>query len=590
VSKSLVITEKPSVARDIVAALDSLAEQEGYWENDRYVVTYTVGHLLELLEPEDLDPAYKRWVLDQLPILPREFRLKPKSGSSERVRVIRKLLKRADVTEVINACDAGREGELIFREIMDFLGNRKPVKRLWLQSMTSTAIRDGFANLAPGEEYDGLGSAAACRSHSDWLIGMNATRALTKRLRGRREKAAWSAGRVQTPTLAIVVDRELEVLAHVPRSYWRIEAQFQADGHEYTSLWFDPRFRATEADAEARDDRIFDEERARAIADAVRGHAGLARETRKPSRETAPPLFDLTSLQRECNQRFAWSARRTLNAAQRCYEGHKVLTYPRTDSRCLPSDYRETVNRVIETLSASGDYREWARRLQERGLQNTERTFNDAGVSDHFAIIPTGLLPKTPLTGDDGRLVDLVIRRFLATSFPEAVWTRVERITEVEQHSFRARARTLDDPGWRVVLGQTEQEDQPLPPLPAGHDSATGIGVQNGGAEIQPEQTKPPARITEARILTLMETAGRYIEDDELAAALHEKGIGTPATRADIIENLIAKGYVLRQGKSLRPTVKGVRLVDVLRRIQAEASGWSMCFVAFRPIGSPRRS
>jgi DNA topoisomerase-3 len=238
----LVITEKPSVARDIVAALDSLAENEGYWENDRYVVTYTVGHLVELLEPEDLDPAYKRWVLDQLPILPREFRLKPKSGSSERVRVIRKLLKRADITEIINACDAGREGELIFREIMEFLGNQKPVKRLWLQSMTPAAIREGFANLAPGEQYDGLGSAAACRSHSDWLIGMNATRALTKRLRGRREKAAWSAGRVQTPTLAIVVDRELEVLAHVPRSYWRIEAQFQADGHGYTSFWFDPRF------------------------------------------------------------------------------------------------------------------------------------------------------------------------------------------------------------------------------------------------------------------------------------------------------------------------------------------------------------
>ena len=569
-SKSLVITEKPSVARDIVAALDNLAEHEGYWENDRYVVTYTVGHLVELLEPEDLDPAYKRWVLDQLPILPREFRLKPKSGLSERVRVIRKLLKRADVTEVINACDAGREGELIFREIMEFLGSRKPVKRLWLQSMTSAAIRGGFAHLAPGEQYDGLASAAACRSHSDWLIGMNATRALTKRLRGRREKAAWSAGRVQTPTLAIVVDRELEVLAHVPRSYWRIEVQFQADGHGYTSLWFDPRFRAPEAAADARDDRIFDEERARAIADAVRGRAGLARETRKPSRETAPPLFDLTSLQRECNQRFTWSARRTLNAAQRCYDGHKVLTYPRTDSRCLPSDYRETVNQTIGTLATKGSYQEWAKSLQERGLKNDKRTFNDAGVTDHFAIIPTGLLPKTPLTGDDGRLFDLVVRRFLATFFPEAVWTRVERITEVEAHSFRSRARTLDDPGWRTVLGQTEQEDQPLPPLRAGEESVEGVGVENRAAEVQSEQTKPPPRITEARLLTLMENAGRYIEDDELAAALHEKGIGTPATRADVIENLIVKGYVLRQGKSLRPTVKGVRLIDVLRRIHAD--------------------
>jgi DNA topoisomerase-3 len=452
---------------------------------------------------------------------------------------------------------------------VEFLESEKPIQRLWLQSMTKDAIRRAFDALEPGDHYNALASAAACRSHSDWLIGMNATRALTKRLKGRREKTAWSAGRVQTPTLAILVDRELEILAHVPRSYWTIEGEFQADGHRYVSTWFDPGFKASE-DEDARDDRIFGEERAQEIAEAVRSRDGTARETRKPSREAAPPLFDLTSLQRECNRRFGWSARRALGAAQRCYEAHKVLTYPRTGSRCLPSDYGAHVDTVLGVFAGQGPYQEWATLLQERGLQNTKRTFDDSGVTDHFAIIPTGTLPTEPLTGDDGRLFDLVTRRFLATFFPPAVWQRVERITEVEGQAFRARSRTLEEPGWRAVMGQTEQEDQPLPPLRPGQDSVQGIEARNLEATVNEDQTKPAPRVTEARLLSLMENAGKSIDDDELAKALHEKGIGTPATRADVIENLIAKGYLLRQGKALRPTVKGVRLVDVLRRIHAD--------------------
>jgi DNA topoisomerase-3 len=570
VSKSLVITEKPSVARDIMGALGGFREHEGYWESDRYVVTFSVGHIVELLEPEDLDPAYKRWTLDILPIIPQEFKLKPKSGMSDRIRTIKKLLKRDDISEVVNACDAGREGELIFREIMDFLQSDKPTRRLWLQSMTRDSIRNGFSSLEPGEQYDGLASAAACRSQSDWLIGMNATRALTKRLRGRRERGAWSAGRVQTPTLAILVGRELEILGHVARPFWRIEARFDTGSHEYVATWFDPGFRAGETKDDRADDRIFEEQRAREIADAVREQASVARETRKASKETAPPLFDLTSLQRECNRRFGWSARRTLNAAQRCYEGHKVLTYPRTDSRCLPSDYRGKVDELVTSFAAAGPYQEWAQRLLDDGLQNTGRTFNDAGVTDHFAIIPTGSLPREPLTGDDGRLFDLVTRRTLGSFYPPAVWNRVERITEVEGHSFRSRARTLVDPGWRSVMGQTEQEDQALPHLVPGEDTAEGVAVQNRSVEVQEDQTKPPPRVTEARILSLMENAGRAVDDEQLAQALHEKGIGTPATRADIIENLIRKGYVVRQGKALRPTVKGIRLVDILRRMHAD--------------------
>jgi DNA topoisomerase-3 len=570
VAKSLVITEKPSVARDIVSALGGFEEHEGYWEGDRLVVTFSLGHLVELLEPEDLDPAYKRWTLDILPILPSEFRLKPKAKMSERVRTIGKLLKRKDVDDVINACDAGREGELIFREIVQYLGSEKPTQRLWLQSMTRDAIRSGFENLEPGERYDRLGAAAACRSQCDWLIGMNATRALTKRLKGRKEKVAWSAGRVQTPTLAMLVDRELEVLAHVPRAFWRVEGKFAADSHEYSAAWFEPGFKAKEGNDDERDDRIFDEAKAQEIAAAVRDRAGSARETRKPSRETAPPLFDLTSLQREGNRRFGWSARRTLNAAQRCYEAHKVLTYPRTDSRCLPSDYTGVVDEVLGKLGTSSEYGEWAGRLTDRGLQNTKRTFNDAGVSDHFAIIPTGHVPSEPLRGDDGRLFDLVVRRFLGSFYPPAVWTRVERITEVEGHTFRARARTLDEPGWREVLGQTEQEDQTLPPLRPGQTEVEGVETRTREVEALADQTKPRPRISEARLLSLMENAGQVVEDDDHAAAMHEKGIGTPATRADIIENLIAKGYLVRQGKSLRPTVKGVRLVDILKRIRAD--------------------
>ncbi len=568
--KSCVITEKPSVARDIVAALGGFQEHDGYWESDDYVVTFSVGHIVELLSPEDIDPTYKRWILDNLPILPDEFKLKKKSGQSDRIRVIKKLIEREDVEELINACDAGREGELIFREIVEFVGKPKPMRRLWLQSMTTDSIRGGFRSLEPGSDFDGLAAAAACRSHSDWLIGMNATRALTRRLQSRREKTAWSAGRVQTPTLALICDRELEILSHLPRPYWRLEARFEAGGNEYTGAWFDPEFRAQENQPELREDRIFDESRARAIVPAVEGRTGQARETRKPSRETSPPLFDLTSLQREANRRLSWSARRTLNAAQRCYEAHKLLTYPRTSSRALPNDYRAKVDEVLTSFAAAGPFRSEAARLREKGLENTARAFDDSKVTDHFAIIPTGRLPDRALSGDDARLFDLVSRRFLAAFYPPAVWNRVERVTEVEGHSFRSRSRTLDQPGWRAVLGQEEQEDQALPPLVPGQTDAAGVAAQLREVEQIDEQTRPPARITEARLLSLMENAGKEIDDEDLAQALHEKGIGTPATRADIIENLIAKGYVVRIGKALRPTVKGIRLVDVLHRIHID--------------------
>ena len=578
-AKELIITEKPSVARDIAQALGGFTDHDGYSESDDRIVTFAVGHLFELLSPEEVDEKFKRWTLDVLPILPEEFRYKPKKGQSERIRVIKRLYQRDDVDAVVNACDAGREGELIFREIMDHLGGTKPVRRLWLQSMTDGAIRNGFETLRPGEELQGLADAAACRARSDWLIGMNATRALTKRLKSRKEKTAWSAGRVQTPTLTMLVDREIEVLAHLPRPYWRVTAGFEHAGASYEGAWFDPQFEADD-DTERKDDRIFDAARAQAIVAAVTGQAATAEETRKPSRESAPPLFDLTSLQREGNRRFSWSARRTLSAAQRCYERHKLLTYPRTDSRCLPSDYRPVVQRALTALAAAGDrpdegfadYARAAAHLVSAGLENEQRIFDDAGISDHFAIVPTGNVPEAPLTGDDKRLFDLVVRRFLGAFHPPAQWERVERISAVGEHRFRTRARFLEEPGWRAVLatGPDEEESMPLPALVPGSTDASNVPVSGREAELHEEQTKPPARISEARLLSLMENAGKQIDDEDLAAALHEKGIGTPATRADIIENLIAKSYVVRLGKALRPTVKGIRMIDTLRRIHID--------------------
>jgi DNA topoisomerase-3 len=577
-AKALVITEKPSVARDVAAALGGFEAHDGWWESPEYVVTFAVGHLFELLEPEEIDPQYKRWTLANLPIIPERFALKKKKGQSDRIRVIKTLLERDDVDAVVNACDAGREGELIFREIVEFLGSTKPIRRLWLQSMTTQAIRRGFEALRPGEELAGLAAAAQCRAWSDWLIGMNATRALTKRFKSRRERGAWSAGRVQTPTLAILVGRELEILAHDPKPFWRVLARFEHAGNAYEATWFDPAFRAVEGEDERREDRIFDEARARAVVAAVDGRSGEAAETRKPSRESAPPLFDLTSLQREANRRFGWPARRTLSAAQRCYEGHKILTYPRTDSRCLPNDYRDTVREVLRSFAGGGrslEHGEYARaadRLLGAGLENEARVFDDRGVSDHFAIIPTGGLPGPGLSGDDRRVYDLVVRRFLGAFHPPAVWERVERITSVGDERFRTRARTLEVPGWRAVLGDAPDDEEAavLPPLAAGRDEVAGVAVATRGVEAVAEETKPPARITEARLLSLMENAGQQIEDEDLAAVLHEKGIGTPATRAEIIENLIAKGYAVRVGKVLRPTVKGIRLIDSLQRVRIE--------------------
>lgn len=563
-NKELVITEKPSVARDILAAMGgtkTFESHKDYFEGKDFIISWAIGHLLEFLSPEDIDPAYKRWRLTDLPIFPEPFCLKPKAGQKARLNLLKKLLHRNDVVSVINACDAGREGELIFREICGHLGNGKPVKRLWLQSMTPEAIRGGFASMEPGTSFNGLGSAAECRAESDWLIGINATRALTKRLQTRKERAPWSVGRVQTPTLALLVDRELEILAHRIKPYWRIKALFAAPDHPYEAWWFHPERGKEE---EGRDDWILDREQAQEILGRIEGKPGTAREKRKASKEKAPPPFDLTSLQREAHRRFGYSARRTLDAAQKLYERYKLITYPRTDSRCLPGDYEPKVKEVISVLSRIPDYAEAAGTLLQAGLRNRSRIFNDSGVSDHFAIMPTGM-ESTKLTPEVERVYDLVVRRFLSAFFPEAVWENVERITKVADERFRTRTRVLKEPGWQMVFERKAEGQGKLPPIGKGETD-----VKTEEVEIVEEEAKPPSRISEAGLLRLMENAGKQIDDEELSALMKDKGLGTPATRAEIIENLIGRQYMRRVGKSLAATSKGIRLIDILRRIHVD--------------------
>jgi len=565
--KDFVVTEKPSVARDIVAALGgkkAFKTEEGFFEGDQYIISWAVGHLLEFLAPDEIDPVYKRWRLTDLPILPEPFVQKPKTGQKTRLNQLKKLMLRKDVGSVINGCDAGREGELIFREICRYAGKEKPVKRLWLQSMTAEAIREGFSSLQPGSSFEGLGSAAECRAESDWLIGINATRALTKRLQTRKERAAWSVGRVQTPTLALLVDRELEILSHQSKPYWRVKAVFRAPDHTYEAWWFNPEKKQEEGAEEIRDDWIIEENQAQEILERIRDREGTAREQRKTSREKAPSPFDLTTLQREAHRRFGYSARRTLDSAQRLYERHKLITYPRTDSRCLPGDYESKVGQTLKSLAGTDEYAEYARRLLDQGLLNRKRVFKDSGVTDHFAIMPTELTPRK-LPQEDQRVYDLIVRRFLSAFFPEAVWENLERITRVDQDSFRTRKRMLKDPGWRVAYEQKKEGNDLLPPLEDG-----GTAVSTEEAEIVQEEAKPKSRISEAGLLRLMENAGKQIEDDELAELMRDKGLGTPATRAEIIENLISKDYVRRVNKSLAATPKAIRLIDILKRIQVE--------------------
>ncbi|HET9642717.1 MAG TPA: DNA topoisomerase III, partial [Burkholderiaceae bacterium] len=578
-SKSLIIAEKPSVAQDIVRALTPVAgkfeKHAEYFENERYLVTSAVGHLVEIKAPEEFEVKRGKWSFAHLPVIPPHFELAPIEKAKTRLNAVVRLVKRKDITELINACDAGREGELIFRLIVQYAGidkkNPKPVRRLWLQSMTPQAIRDGFERLRTDQQMAGLADAARSRSEADWLVGINGTRAMTAFNSRDGGFFLTTVGRVQTPTLSIVVEREEKIRKHVPRDYWEVRATFGVASGSYEGKWFDPKFKKDENDPEKRADRIWVERDANAIADAVRGKTGTVSEESKPSSQSSPLLYDLTSLQREANGRFGFSAKTTLSLAQALYEKHKVLTYPRTDSRALPEDYLAVVKSTIKMIAEEdmpGPLRDLAghaaKALKEGYVKPTKRVFDNAKVSDHFAIIPTLQAPRN-LTDAEAKLYDMVVKRFLAVFFPAAEYLVTTRITQVEGHHFQTNGKVLVNPGWLAVYGREAQdEDATLVPVKSGEKAA------NEEVDAVALRTKPPARYTEATLLSAMEGAGKLIDDDELRQAMQEKGLGTPATRAAIIEGLITEKYLLREGRELIPTAKAFQLMTLLRGLDIQ--------------------
>jgi DNA topoisomerase III len=560
-SKKLVIAEKPSVASDIARALGGMSRKNDYFENDEYAVSSAVGHLLELVVPPSHDVKKGKWTFKHLPVIPPHFDLSPIERSEKRLDVLLKLIRRKDISGIVNACDAGREGELIFRYLVQHSGTKKPIERLWLQSMTAASIRDGFHNLRPDRELLPLADAAKCRSEADWLVGINGTRAMTAFNSKEGGFYLTTVGRVQTPTLAILVEREEKIRAFVPRDYWEVHARFEVKAGEYAGRWFDPAFRKDD-DAERKAERLWSSAEAERIAEACRGGKGQVSEETRPATQASPLLFDLTSLQREANSRFGFSAKTTLALAQALYERHKVLTYPRTDSRALPEDYIGTVRKTIESLSAGTAYAPFAKRVLKSGwVKPNRRVFDNTKISDHFAIIPTLQSPKH-LNEAEQKLYDFVVRRFLAVFYPPAEYLQTTRITQVGEHQFRTDGRVLVNPSWLEVYGRSADEaGETLAPV--------GAAERALAREVtaQANRTKPPARYTEATLLSAMEGAGKLVEDDELRAAMETKGLGTPATRAAIIEGLLQEEYIHREGRELVPTPKAFSLLFALHML-----------------------
>jgi DNA topoisomerase-3 len=567
--KTLVIAEKPSVGQDLARVLTGpfekhtgAGERTTRWlEGPEHLITWAVGHLVQLAEPDEYDDRFKKWRMADLPIVPRDFKLVVRDERSQKqMSAVRRLLERDDVDRVINACDAGREGELIFAYLYEYARSRKPVERLWLSSMTNEAIRDAFGHMRPGADLDALRDAAKSRSEADWIVGMNATRAATIRLRSSFDGAV-SLGRVQTPTLAILARREEEIRAFVPEDYWLVDATFAADAQRI----YEGRYHAG-----ARP-RLKSAEEAEAIAAAVRGRRGEISKLDKSERRERPPLlYDLTSLQRDANTRFGFSARRTLAAAQRCYEEHKALTYPRTSSRYLTSDLVGEIKPTAAQVGRRDEYRAAAEYVRSLDLLPLGRVVDDAKVGDHHAIIPTNAAHDLGrMKDDDRRVYDLVTRRFLAVFHPEAVFENTRLETTVGEHTFRTRGRVLLVPGWRGVYGELPERERSAADEDEGTDQQLprlerGEAVDTRAADVLAKQTKPPRRYSDASLLAAMETAGKLVDEDELREAMKDSGIGTPATRAAIIERLIDVGYVEREGRSLVTTEKGLNVVRLL--------------------------
>jgi len=565
-SKTLIIAEKPSVAADIAKALGGFKKNGDFFESEDYVLSSAVGHVAELCMPEDYDKKLKFWTLTALPIIPPKFQLRAGERTADRFALLKKLMKRKDVTKLLNACDAGREGELIFTYLYELAECKKPFERLWWSSMTKEAIKEAFKHPREAKTMLRLQEAARCRSESDWLIGINGTRALTTRMYGRRGGSVATVGRVQTPTLSMVMDRELEIRNFVPRSYWRILGRFNIANGEYEGTYQIPEFK--KVDDEDRADRVWDEKLAKKIYDEVsKASTALVTEEKKRSTQISPRLYDLTTLQREANSRFGLPAGRTLSIAQALYERHKAITYPRTDARALPEDYASTVQRTLQNLK--GEYTQHAAKVIENRWvnPNSKRIFNNAEVSDHFAIIPTEEPPEK-LTPDEAKIYDMITRRFVAAFYPVAEFDITTRTSTAARHGFKTEGKVLAVPGWLAVYGKDASTEGTLPAISAPDGNPPKAALKE--ATLSAEATRPPPRYSEATLLAAMEGAGKFVDDEDLAAAMKEKGLGTPATRASIIDHLIALHYMERMQGELAPTPKAESLMEFLKLLKIE--------------------
>lgn len=563
-AQTLVIAEKPSVAGDIARALGGFKKDGDFWASDGMLIGSAVGHLLEIKAPEDYDVKRGRWSFANLPVIPPYFDLQPIAKNEAKFTSLAKKIRSRNVTDVINACDAGREGELIFRYIMQATGSKKPVRRLWLQSMTKDGIRTAFEHLRTDEEMKPLEAAARCRSEADWLVGINGTRAMTAFNSKDGGFFLTTVGRVQTPTLAIVVAREEEIKKFEPRRYWQVRATFAAVAGAYEGVWFDPNFTKTKTTApELKADRMWTEDEALKLVEKCRGRDGFVTETVKKSTQLSPALFDLTSLQREANARFGFPAKMTLAIAQRLYERHKVLTYPRTDARALPEDYVDTVKDTMKKLAGIDAYVKFTGEVLANGwVRQDKRIFDNTKISDHFAIIPTGELPKS-LDETDQKIYDLVVRRFISVFYPAAEYNVTTRITKVEGEHFLTEGKVLLKAGWLEPAGRS-QKSADLPPV------VQDERVRTEAVEAVSDETRPPARYTDATLLSAMENAGKKLDSDELRDAMAEKGLGTPATRAQTIEGLIDQKYLRRDVRELVPTPKAFQLIALVKGLKID--------------------
>ncbi|MFK7736735.1 MAG: DNA topoisomerase III [Pirellulaceae bacterium] len=588
-SKTLIIAEKPSVATDLARVLGKLPEfgkferKKDYFENETGYISSAVGHLVELKMPEGPNGKKLPWGMKHLPVIPSTFELQPIEKSESRFKLLARLLKKKDVTCVVNACDAGREGELIFRYLLELAAPQREItyKRMWMQSMTDGAIVAAWNNLRSDVEMKPLANAAVCRSESDWLIGLNGTRALTAFNSRNGGFNVTTAGRVQTPTLVILAEREREIRSFVPRTYYEVHGEFSVAAGEYSGRWYREDFKKDADDPHKKAERIWDLADAEAIRNKCQDKVGIIDETKKPATEACPRLFDLTSLQREASGKHGYSARRTLQLAQACYDRYKILTYPRTDSRYLPEDYvdpvKETMSNFAKAKSTDAFDAQFIKSskwiLDNDRVTPSKRIFNTSKVSDHFAIIPTGKVPPPSLDADAKKIYELVTRRFLGIFYPSAEYEVTRRITRIDDASFRTDGKVLVKPGWLEVYGRKPGVASGAGELVAAEDGGEAKSIE---VAVKENETKPPARYNDSTLLSAMETAGKRVDDDELRDAMSERGLGTPATRASIIEGLIRTKYVFRDDANPRDFVcsnKGLALVDLLDEIGINTIG-----------------